>query len=105
VKIEYKRVDKRGILLQIATGQFKQANIIHIKTGETVGGHYHKNRTELFYVIEGMVAFIEEHKFLKNEDEEVLEIKPLMKHTFTGCMDSIILELLSEPFDEKDTWK
>jgi quercetin dioxygenase-like cupin family protein len=80
----------------------EQVNILEIKKGHTFGGHYHKTRTEFFLIIKGALEL--NGKEMLNEYDWVI-IEPGDMHTFYAWKPTIAIELLSEPFDEKDTWK
>jgi mannose-6-phosphate isomerase-like protein (cupin superfamily) len=102
LKIEYERSDDRGALIQVCTGNWKQTNMLYMKKGETFGGHFHKKRTELFYVVGGKVIM---NKSVKLKWRDMVLIEPYDMHSFKATENTIILELLSKPFNEKDTWK
>jgi quercetin dioxygenase-like cupin family protein len=99
IKAEYERTNERGSLIQVSTGEWKQVNVLKMNKGKTFGGHYHKKRTELFYVIQGELSMPDR----KLHSGEAILIEPFDMHTFTACEDSIVLELLSTPFTEEDT--
>ena len=100
--VEYQRKDKRGILTEGVRQRSEQVNILEIKKGHTFGGHYHKERTEFFLVIKGALEL--NGKEMLNEYDWVT-IEPGDRHSFFAYKPTIALELLSEPYDEKDTWK
>ena len=52
---EFIRTDKRGKLIQLITGKFKQLNILEMIDKTPWGGHYHKNRHEFFHVLDGAI--------------------------------------------------
>lgn len=110
LQAEFKRDD--GILIQISTGLWKQVNLLEIPKGETLGGHYHLGKEELFYIIRGEIAVhIKRNKTDKNEDNFVIEkgncvlIETGEEHTIIANKDSTVIELLSEPYDEGDSYK
>lgn len=100
LKPEYARNDKRGSLIQLPGS--KQTNILIIREGETFGGHYHKERTELFYVIFGHLMM---NKVRNLFSGDFIQIDPGDMHTFTAIKTTYVVELLSDPYNEKDTWK
>lgn len=102
LKIEFTREDKRGSLIQINTGIWKQVNYLIIKKGNSFGGHYHKHKQELFYLLRGKVKVNSTEEINPNE---CFLIKPLEKHTIYAIEDSELIELLSEPFDKGDIWE
>ncbi len=108
LKVEYQRKDNRGTLTQVSTDEWKQLNILEIKKGETFGGHYHKEKTELFYVIYGEVDFnIENKQGIFTEQlakGDCLLVEPYDIHTIYAFKDSTLVEVLSHPFSKEDTY-
>ena len=109
VKVEYIRKDKRGILIQINTGLWKQVNYLTIKKDEAFGGHYHRHKEELFYLIKGAVKVEIINKIkqqgtrLSFKKGECFLIEPMEKHTLYALKNSELVELLSEPYSQLDT--
>jgi quercetin dioxygenase-like cupin family protein len=104
----YQRSDERGTLDEIQF-ESKQVNVLHIRKGKEFGGHYHKDKTEVFYVVSGIVVFtVMNQTTLLSEllaAKEIIRIDPYDQHTLYAFEDSVIVELLSSPYDEKDTFK
>lgn len=104
--MEYKRDD--GILTQISTGEWKQLNHIELQKGDSVGGHYHLGREELFYVLRGEITvaikknFFEETVTLQKGDCLLVETEE--QHTVYALKDSTVMELLSAPYDKEDAY-
>lgn len=111
IKLEFQRTDARGKLIQVNTGDWKQLNILHLNRDHSFGGHYHKEKIELFYVLSGKVSVtIEDVKNLKTEiilvkENEGFIILPFMKHTLLALSKSIVVELLSKPYKKEDTYE
>lgn len=107
---EYIRIDDRGRLIQVSTYDWKQCNVLEIKKGKFFGGHYHKNRTELFYVISGVVKFRINNRKNNSNDTVIisicgcLRIDPYDLHEIEAIEDAVLVELLSEPYNEKDVY-
>jgi len=104
-----KSFDERRTLIEISRGEWKQVNLLKIRKGKIVGGHYHKNKTELFYVISGLVVFtiatqdrIGTHVV---QTDEMIQVDPLEQHTLIACEDSVLVELMTTEFDEKNVFK
>ena len=87
--------------MQISTGLWKQVNYLLIKKGDTFGGHYHKHKEELFYLLRGKIKVNETEIINSNE---CFLISPLEKHSIYAMENSELVELLSEPFDKADIW-
>jgi quercetin dioxygenase-like cupin family protein len=102
--VEFVRKDDRGELIQVSTGEWKQANILHIKKGKKLGGHYHKEHSELFYVIDGRIRFTGRLTAIQLKTGDSLFIQPYDKHTFYALKNSTVLELLTRPYDKGDTY-
>ena len=105
--IEYKRDDKRGSLVQVNTGEWKQLNHLFIKKGNSFGGHYHKHKKELFYLLEGKIKVIVSNNAIQKENlnpSGLVRIDPYDYHNIYAIEDSNIIELLSEPFDKADIY-
>lgn len=108
---EYHRNDSRGSLTQIVSGDWKQINLLEIKAGETFGGHYHKEKTEYFYVISGTVKVEISNAKTGKEfvngmiESEAFIVEPYDKHTLTGITNCTVLELLSVPYNKEDCFE
>jgi quercetin dioxygenase-like cupin family protein len=99
--VEYSRVDNRGKLIQpISWGNWKQLNILCINRKEVFGGHYHKIKTEFFYILSGRVWFND----MDLQSGDCLVIEPGDMHTIEAIEDSVIIELLSETYDKLDVY-
>ena len=105
----YQRNDERGALIELS-GKWEQVNILCIYKDKEFGGHYHKHKTERFYVIRGLVKFTIQTQsnlcepFLLGVGQ-MIEIEPYDQHTLFAEDDSILVELLSEPYTETDIFK
>jgi len=95
---EFVREDGRGKLIQLITGEFKQINILEIGKGSYFGGHYHKHKTEWFYVLSGEVR-VNSELYMKGG---YFRVDSGNMHTLEAINDSIIVEILSCPYDSKD---
>jgi mannose-6-phosphate isomerase-like protein (cupin superfamily) len=108
LKVEYQRKEDRGTLTQVNTGDWKQLNVLEIKKGDIFGGHYHKEKTELFYVIFGMVEFIianDQGMFAETLIKgDCLLVEPYDKHTLCALKDATIVEVLSHPYSKEDIY-
>ena len=111
--LEFKRTDNRGSLIQVISSlDWQQLNYLKINKDNIFGGHYHKKRTELFYIISGEIKFKIENIqsnttsifYLRSDEEEVLIIEPYEKHTLIALENSEIVELLNQPFTEEDSF-
>mgnify|MGYP001613679146 CR=1 FL=1 len=107
LNVEYSRIDERGTLIQINTGVWKQINYLSIKKNQSFGGHYHKHKKELFYVLRGFINMeIEKdnlHYCLPVKKGQCFLVEPYETHTIFADRNSELIELLSESFSKKDT--
>lgn len=110
LKPEFERKDKRGRLIQIVTGDFKQLNFLEIKKGHKFGGHYHKKKREIFYVIKGEIQL----ETITEKGVEIITlfkegscflVEPYDKHIIVAEEDSLLVEVLSEPYSKNDTYE
>ena len=105
---EFTRQDQRGSLVQLATGNWKQVNVLFIKRNETFGGHYHLLKEELFIVMRGEVGV----QVTKDKRGRVYHfhagdsfiIEPNDVHTILAYEDSQLVELVTETFSKDDTY-
>jgi mannose-6-phosphate isomerase-like protein (cupin superfamily) len=109
LKPEYSRIDERGKLIQLISGDWKQANLIEIKRGHKFGGHYHKKKNEFFYVLKGHVMVMVSKDDITQSvfvtEGGCFLIEPYDKHTFEAIEDTLIIELLSHKYSEEDTYE
>lgn len=103
---EYKRED--GILTQVSTGDWKQLNHIELKKGDSVGGHYHLGREELFYVVRGELTITIKNKAMEDmvnlQKGDCLIVETEEQHTVYALKDSTVMELLSSPYTKEDAY-
>lgn len=89
-----KKVDKIwGNELWLANNELYCGKILTIKKDYFSSIHYHKNKDETFYVLEGKIKLelFGETKIL--EQGESIRLKPYTLHRFTGIKDSKIIEI------------
>lgn len=110
--VEYKREDERGSLIQVNTGTWRQFNLLTIYKDKKFGGHYHKHKKELFYLLKGEIRidilYVNTHKsesVLLKPHSNFLIIEPYESHTITANEDSTLIELLSNPYDKYDIYE
>ena len=107
LQVEYKRSD--GVLTQVNTfdREWKQMNHLELSKGDSVGGHYHMKKDELFYVLRGEVSVLVRDQLrvdsLTFKKGGCFIIEALEEHTISALKDSTLIELLSEPYDKEDT--
>ena len=66
--------------------------------------HYHKNKTETFYVLKGQVLLeVDDNAYMLSPGSAV-DIYPNQKHRFTGLKDSQIIEF-STHHEDSDSYR
>jgi quercetin dioxygenase-like cupin family protein len=107
-QVNYRREDERGSLVEISRGLWQQINHLTIKKGNSFGGHYHKYKKELFYLVKGEIEILiisdKGGQKVGMKPGDALLIEPYDEHTIRAIEDSEIVELLSKPFSEEDTF-
>lgn len=102
--------DNRGTLTQLVHTGYTQINVVASKAGILRGSHYHKQSTEVFYVISGTVEVT-----LSREDKEekatfqsgdFFQIEPNTVHSLYYQEETILVVLYDIPVElengEKD---
>jgi mannose-6-phosphate isomerase len=79
--------------------------ILRLKQGKRCSLHYHKRKTETFYLQSGRVRMELRHPDGRAEDVvmkpgDSLEIYPGLVHRFSGIEDSEIVEFSTQHFEE-----
>jgi len=68
--------------------------LLRLNKGAASSLHYHKQKQETFYALEGQVALtIEGRDYMLNPYSRPKTIMPLEKHQFHGLTDAVILEI------------
>jgi len=107
---EYVKQDERGVIIQIATGNWKMVKQIAIRKNASRGNHYHKLTGELFIVWQGCVEVelvgvdkVKKTYFYRVGD--IFQVDKLEGHTIKAINgDAVVLELATEPYDPNDTY-
>lgn len=100
--------DNRGEIKGIINnGNWEESNFIFSKKGSLRGNHYHKETTELIFVIEGKIEVIlmdlisKKKIILVLEENSILKITPYTVHTFKVIRESKWINYLSKKFDKE----
>lgn len=104
--------DSRGLIYEVSHGEtVKHIAIITINGGCVRGGHYHKNATEIFFIVKGHVwAYFLDIKTkelltLMLKEGEKISVHPGIVHTFHGLSEeSILLEYSPQVLDINDKY-
>lgn len=79
--------------------------LLTINRGAESSYHYHKQKEETFYCLYGQVGLtVEDQGYELNPFSSPKTIEAGEKHSFTGLMDSVLLEV-STPHSEDDVYR
>lgn len=109
IKPDFQFEDDRGKLCQLVHEGWKQINVIVSKKDQIRGKHYHKNNSEAFYIINGLLELhlkyndIQEKYIFKSGDMFV--IRPNILHTFVFIEDCILVSMYNNGVEEENSNK
>lgn len=92
--------DERRIL-----EDFPEGKILTIKEDSIVGKHYHKIKTEIFYLVNGSGFVTLDGVRSQIELSKPMFIPPLTKHEFELKAGSVLLGFCSHPYNSDDDIK
>ena len=106
---DFRFEDERGALVQLVSGGYEQVNVLTTRAGVVRGGHFHKETTEAFYVVNGAVTVT----FERNEEtrtETFTEgmffcVNPFVVHTMAFAVDTTLVALYARSVERKDGTK
>jgi len=76
------------------------AKILYLKKGYRCSYHYHKIKDETFYILKGVILMeFGGEEFLMEKGSKI-HIPIGIKHRFTGLIDSEILEVSTQHFED-----
>ena len=84
----------------ITNGPLYCAKILHLDRGFRCSLHHHRVKDETFYILSGSVIMESGPETTYMKPGESVHIPPGTKHRFSGNLDSQILEVSTEHFDE-----
>lgn len=100
------REDARGKLVGLMNeGKWEEFNYLETKAGEVRGNHYHKNTTELFFILDGeiRVELVKPGGSVNTQlvrRGDILLVEPGEMHTFHCVTDACWINALSQRFDD-----
>lgn len=103
-----KHEDDRRVLYDWAEGSFKSAKAVIIKQESVIGDHYHNNKDEEFFLLQGKfkVLFVAGSLDTVDQDAPCYVYVPRgAYHRFVLDPGSILLGTATEPFDKHDEHK
>jgi quercetin dioxygenase-like cupin family protein len=78
--------------------------ILNLKKGHRCSIHYHKNKDETFYLLDGKVLLELDGKTIVMNKGDAQLIEPNQKHRFTGLKNSRLIEF-STHHEEEDSYR
>ena len=108
LKANFEFADERGEFIEVWRGdQWKEINFFTALKGAVLGGHYHKETSELFFVVTGRCEV--EIKYLKTGQNEkfsvgykdIFMVEPYEAHFITAVEDLKVVTFLNRPFDKE----
>lgn len=100
LKKDFELADSRGKLVQLVHSGFEQINVLVSNMGVLRGGHYHKEATEAFYVIEGVVDVIvqEDGKDViqRFREGDFFALKPFVCHSMRFPEYCVMVQMYSK---------
>lgn len=98
--------DERRKLSEFGNGgNWKVCKVLEMKQDGWVGMHYHKNKDELFLLMEGSGTFVLEKETVTQSAPYSLLVPRGMYHAFNLKKGSVLLGLATELHDPKDDYK
>lgn len=96
--------DERGCFTGITQEGWEEINIVETKANEKRGGHYHKETTELFYFVSGVVevsvfTVTGKEEIFTMTKGDILVIDPFEVHTFFTKSNAVWINMLSKALD------
>jgi len=87
---------------EIFRNQSTSVNFLNLVKGGTCSYHYHKFKSNIFYVIEGKLKVrteVSEHVLFPGQS---LVVKPLLKHQFEAMEKSRVVEVMFVEYSPDD---
>lgn len=84
---------------------FPEGKLITANSDCVIGNHYHKVKTELFYLIVGDCEMTLDDQVFDMKIGVGYRVNPLQKHSFKLRIYSKMIGLCSHPYDPTDDYK
>jgi dTDP-4-dehydrorhamnose 3,5-epimerase-like enzyme len=102
--------DERGMFAQLVHSGYSQVNVLSTAAGSRRGGHYHKENTEVFFVVSGKLKLLLSKDTVQEEyifgEGEMFGIPPYAAHQFYFECDTVLVSMydkgVEKPDGEKD---
>lgn len=110
---EFEHKDSRRVLTQLVTDNIQQVNSYQVNKGCVLGGHYHKDTDEYFYITKGTFAVFMHPLGSKHALSRILNknsffvARSSFVHSLEALTNGEFLTFLTKPFDQKepDLWQ
>lgn len=101
--------DSRGSLTQLIHEGYQQVNLLESRKGSVRGGHYHKDSSEAFFVVNGSVDVTlkkgSSQEIVKFKRNDFFLIEPGTTHAMSFCEDCTLIALYDVPIEKSDGTK
>lgn len=101
--------DSRGALIQLVHEGYEQVNVLKTRAGVTRGGHYHKETSEAFFVVDGCVEVLLEkdgvEQRIRFESGDFFCVLPFVWHTMRFDVDTMLVVLYEKAVEREDGTK
>jgi dTDP-4-dehydrorhamnose 3,5-epimerase-like enzyme len=102
--------DERGMFAQLVHCGYSQVNVLSTVAGSQRGGHYHKENTEVFFVVSGKLTLLLSHDTVQEEyifgEGDMFGIPPWVNHDLLFDIDTVLISMYDKgiemPNGEKD---
>lgn len=84
---------------------FPEGKLIVAKKDTTLGGHFHKQKTELFALLTGSATLCRDGEMIEMRAGAIYEVRPGVMHSFEITAGSALVGLNSHPYDAADDYK
>ena len=96
--------NRRKLIEWVSDYPIRACKVVVAKKDCVVGEHYHKEKDEIFYLLNGNGEVILDGKAEKLNEGDVVFVSRNIKHSFALDNNSILLGACSKPFDPNDDY-
>jgi quercetin dioxygenase-like cupin family protein len=94
---EFTHSDNRRTITQLFSSKIEQVNIYNAKKDSVLGNHFHKETTEYFYILKGVLMVNDERILSKYS---LFCFDPGERHTLLCITDVTFMTFLSKAYDQ-----
>ena len=107
--VDFRHRDERGELVQLIHSGYEQVNLLKSRKGTLRGGHFHKVRREVFYLVSGSVDVTmwdgRERIRRRFSEGSFFEICPWTVHSMCFPEDCVMIALYDRAIEQADGTK